>query len=119
LADGDDVVLVASGSEVGLALDARAALAEQGIAARVVSVPCREVFMAQDEAYRLAVLPSNVPQVVVEAGVTSGWLGLGARNRSTVGINRFGESAPGDTVYAHLGMTVDHVVDAARALVGR
>ncbi len=119
LADGDDVALIASGSEVGLALDARAALAEQGISARVVSVPCREVFVAQDEEYRSSVLRTGVPQVVVEAGVTSGWLGLGASNRSAVGINRFGESAPGDTVYAHLGMTIDHVVDSVKALVGR
>lgn len=119
LADGDDVAIIASGSEVGLALEARAALKDQGVSARVVSVPCRELFAAQSAEYRAQVLPVGMQQVVIEAGVTSGWLGLGSDQRAAVGINRFGESAPGDTVYADLGMTVNHVVDAVKTLIGR
>ena len=121
LADSDelDVVLIATGSEVSLALEARAALAEHGVGARVVSLPCWERFMAADQAYRAAVLPAGVPRVSVEAGTTFGWQAIVGLDGATVGIDRFGASAPGKVVAAKLGIHVDQVVDAARRLVAK
>ena len=107
-------VIVATGSEVSLALNAQTKLSEQGIGSRVVSIPCRELYMAQDAKYQQAVVPNDLPIICVEAGVSQGWVGFGNGRTFAVGINRFGESAPGDAVYAHLGMTVDHVVDAVK-----
>jgi transketolase len=110
-----DVVLVASGSEVALALEARKVLVGHDIDARVVSMPCVELFAEQPGAYRNEVIPPGVPVVSVEAGVAQGWrtyLGAGA---ISVSIDRFGASAPGDTVMRELGMTVEAVVAAAEA----
>ena len=91
-------VVIATGSEVPLALQARDALAEEGIAVRVVSMPCTHVFDRQDAAYRASVLPRGVPRVAVEAGVTDFWrkyVGAADDPRgAVVGIDRFGESAP-------------------------
>jgi transketolase len=103
------VALVASGSEVALALEAAAELARQGVTARVVSVPWRERAVASG---RLAELTAGLPAVAVEAGVTGGWRGAlpGAK---VIGIDRFGASAPGATVAAELGLTVPAVVEAA------
>lgn len=112
-----DVVLVATGSEVSLALASRDALQESGISARVVSMPCREAFLAQDKEVRQSVLPTGVPRVSIEAGVTSGWREIVGDTGACMGIDRFGESAPGDEVYAHLGMTVDHVVETVRSVL--
>jgi transketolase len=111
-----DVVLIATGSEVGLALAAQARLAELGHAARVVSMPCWELFFAQDEAYRDGVLPPTVPaRVAIEAGVSFGWGDVVGVHGRVVGLDRYGASAPGDVVMEKLGFTVDHVVAAATA----
>lgn len=118
-AEGDEpeVILAASGSEVSLALSVRKALAEEGIQARVVSVPCLEVFREQDVDYILDVAPMEVPVVTMEAGVTSGWEDLAGDLGLTLGINRFGMSGPGGKVYAELGFTVEAIVEDIKFLV--
>jgi len=117
VADGTDVVLGATGSEVSLALAAREALAADGVSARVVSIPCAEIWAGQSAEYRDSVAPCALPKVSLEAGVTTGWQDLLGAGTLTVGIDRFGESAPGEQVYAHVGMTVEHVVRAAKRAI--
>ncbi len=111
------LVLIATGSEVHLALSARAALAGKGIGARVVSMPCWEWFDAQDAAYRASVLPSGVPRLVIEAASPLGWERYSGEDGAIVGLSRFGASGPGPAVYAHLGFSVDHVVEVAQKLL--
>jgi len=103
------VVVMASGSEVMLAADVAKALEAQGIGADVVSVPCWELFDAQDVAYRADLLPADALKVSIEAGVTTGWqkyVGDGI----AVGIDSFGASAPADVLYDHFGLTVDKIL---------
>jgi transketolase len=107
------VIIIATGSEVQLAVDAQVELAAKGIAARVVSMPSTSVFDRQDKAYRDRVLPPALPCVAVEAGVTDVWRKYVGRNGEVVGIDRFGESAPAADVYRYLGVTVERVVAAA------
>ena len=112
------VVLVASGSEVEIALASAAALEEAGIGADVVSMPCWELFDAQDAAYRADVLPADVLKVSIEAGVTLGWqkyVGDGL----TIGIDRFGASAPADQLYDYFGLTADKIVPQIKARLGQ
>jgi transketolase len=111
------VVLLATGSEVEIAMAAASLLADDGIAAQVVSLPCVELFDAQDAAYRAHVLPPGVPRVSVEAGVTWFWRALVGDAGATIGIDSFGESAPAEQLYAHFGITSAHVAERARALV--
>jgi transketolase len=108
------VVLIGTGSEVSVALAAAERLDADGVAARVVSMPSWELFEAQDEAYRDGVLPPGLPSVSVEAGVTLGWERWADR---TIGIDRFGASAPGAEVLERLGITADNVAGAARELL--
>lgn len=116
LAPGDDCILIATGSEVSLALAARDLLAGEGVSARVVSMPSWELFLAQPDAYRDEVLPpSTAARVSVEAASTFGWARWTGTWGRTVGIDRFGESAPGGTVMEQLGMTPEVVAAAARA----
>jgi transketolase len=120
LADTDgtpDVVLIATGSEVSLAVEAAQALSGEGIVARVVSAPCVERFLAQDADYREAVLPRAVPCVAAEAALRFGWDALIGRDGAFVGMTGFGASAPADALYAHFGITAEAVADAARGLV--
>ena len=118
LADPDgepDVVLIGTGSEVAVALDAAATLTAAGHSVRVVSMPCTELFAEQPDGYRASVLPAGIPTVSVEAGVTFGW----ARWADTsIGIDRFGTSAPGEQAMAGLGITPAAVVAAAESLLG-
>ena len=118
LADPDgepDVVLIGTGSEVAVALDAAATLTAAGHSVRVVSMPCTELFAEQADGYRASVLPAGIPTVSVEAGVTFGW----ARWADTsIGIDRFGTSAPGDQAMTGLGITPAAVVAAAESLLG-
>jgi transketolase len=115
-----DVLLLATGSEVQVAVEAHARLAEQGIAAQVVSMPSWELFEKQPEAYRERVLPASVKaRVAIEAGVPMGWAKwVGAHGR-VIGLERFGASAPYQTIYEHLGLTTDHVVEQARDMLDR
>ena len=115
--DGDpDVVLVATGSEVHVCVDAAGLLAESGVQARVVSLPSWDRFEDQDATYRTEVLPPGVPTLAVEAGVSLGW---DRYADDSVSIDHFGASAPGDIVLAKFGYTADNVADRARTLIGR
>ncbi|HYS62571.1 MAG TPA: transketolase [Paraburkholderia sp.] len=111
------VVLIATGSEVALALDAVAPLAEAGIAVRVVSMPSTNVFDRQPRAWRDAVLPPGVPRVAVEAGVSAFWRQYVGLEGGVVGIDSFGESAPAAALFAHFNLTAQAVVDEARRVV--
>jgi len=108
------VVLIATGSEVALALASQKALAEEGIAARVVSMPCTSVFDRQDQSYREAVLPRGVPRVAIEAGVTDYWRKYVGLEGAVVGIDRFGESAPAGDLFKFFGFTAANVVDVVK-----
>lgn len=113
------VILMASGSEVHIALDAQASLAQEGLAARVVSMPSWELFDAQPKAYRDSVLPPAVQaRVSIEAGVTIGWERYVGPRGKMIGLNRFGASAPYHEVYRHLGLTAEAVVEAAKEVLG-
>jgi transketolase len=115
-----DVILIATGSEVPVALEARALLVEKDIAARVVSMPSWEIFDRQDEEYKNSVLPPDVEtRVSVEAGVTMGWGRYVGSGGASVGIDRFGASAPGETVLEKLGITPEHVANATLGLLGQ
>jgi transketolase len=115
-ADGGtpDVVLVATGSEVQLAVEARSVLADKGVNARVVSMPCREWFDAQDQAYRDSVIPPTVKaRVSVEAGVAQGWREVVGDHGRTVSLEHFGASADYATIFRQFGITAEAVVLAA------
>ncbi|MBX3159949.1 MAG: transketolase [Deltaproteobacteria bacterium] len=117
LADGADVLLIATGSEVSLALAARELLAKDGIAARVVSMPSWELFRAQPADYRDAVLPPGQrKRISVEAGATFGWREHIGDAGIAIGLDRFGASAPGEVLLEKFGITAQHVADAARSL---
>ena len=110
-----DVLLIATGSEVHLAMGAADLLEGEGIAARVVSMPCVYVFMQQDAGYRESVLPETVrARVVAEAGVPRGWPGIAGRTGRVLGIARFGESAPGAQLFEHFGFTPEAMAALAR-----
>jgi transketolase len=113
------VVIIATGSEVQLAIKAQAQLAEQGIAARVVSMPCTSAFDRQDASYRDSVLPPGIPRVSVEAGITGFWRQYVGLEGETVGIDRFGESAPAAALYDYFGLTADNVTTASLRAVSR
>jgi len=105
-----DITLIATGSEVPLALAAREKLETQGIRARVVSLPCWNLFDAQPVEYKEAVLPPDVPMLAIEAGVSLGWRPYVGAGIAVIGVDRFGASAPGETVMREYGFSVDHVV---------
>ncbi len=119
-AEKPDLILLASGSEVALALEARALLAEKEVAARVVSMPSWELFEVQPEAYREAVLPSEIGlRVAVEAGVPQGWHRYVGPQGAVVGMTRFGASAPGKTLFEKFGFTAANVAVKALEVLGR
>ncbi len=112
-----DVIVIATGSEVGLAVQAKASLDAEGIRTRVVSMPSTDVFDRQDAAYRESVLPSAVrKRVSVEAGVTGFWRQYVGLDGATIGIDTFGASAPAEVLFPHFGITAEHVVKAAKGL---
>ena len=113
-AEAPDAVVVATGTEVAVAVAAAEALEADGVSVRVVSLPSWELFEAQDGAYRDAVLPPGVPTVSVEAGVTAGWSRYA---QASVGIDRFGASAPGGVVLDQLGINPAHVAETVRSLL--
>ena len=115
-----DVILIGTGSEVGLCVQAREKLKDFGVKARVVSMPCWSLFEAQDDSYRESVLPRAIKKrVTVEAASPIGWHQWAGDEGTVIGVTRFGASAPGQDVFAHLGFTADHVVAAALRLVGK
>ncbi|MEM7136653.1 MAG: transketolase [Myxococcota bacterium] len=114
---GPDVILVGTGSEVSIALEAAEALEREGVGVRVVSMPCWELFEAQGVEYQREVLPSDVPAVVVEAGIRQGWDRWVGSAAAFVTVDKFGASAPYKTLYEKYGITVEHVVAEAQRLL--
>jgi transketolase len=110
-----DVVLLATGSEVGVAMDAAKALAADGKRARVVSVPCMEVFAAQPEAYRASVLPAKGRRVSIEAGRTDLWRAWVGADGLCIGVDRFGASAPAPVLAEEFGLSPAKVIARVRA----
>ena len=115
-AGAPDAVLIATGSEVALATAAQKQLAERGVRVRVVSMPCTSLFARQPAEYRHDVLPPGIKRIAVEAGVTDFWYRYVGLEGAVIGIDSFGESAPGNTVFAHFGFTADRVADAVLSL---
>jgi len=107
-------VIIATGSEVALAIAAQKALLDDGITVRVVSMPSTNVFDRQDAAYKASVLPAVVPRVAVEAGVTDGWRKYVGLEGDVIGIDSFGESAPAGELFKHFGITTEHVVQSVK-----
>jgi transketolase len=114
-----EVVLMSSGSEVGLILDAQKKLEADGIRARAVSMPSHELFAKQDESYRNTVLPKGVRRIAMEAAHPMSWYRWVGDDGVILGLERFGASAPAATIYTHLGITVDRMVETAKKLVGK
>jgi transketolase len=113
-----DLILVATGSELALAVGASEALEADGIRTRVVSLPCWELFDAQDEAYRESVLPSSIRRrVSIEAGVSLGWERWAGSDGAVVAIDHFGVSAPASTILEHFGFTVPRLTEVGRRVV--
>ncbi len=110
-------VIIATGSEVHLALEAQAKLAEEGICVSVVSMPSWDMFEMQSEEYKKSVLPEGLPKVAVEAGVTLGWSRYTGSEDNVIGINKFGASAPGGTVMKEYGFTVENVAAKVKSLL--
>jgi transketolase len=121
LSDMDDAqaIIVATGSETSLAMQAQARLAAEGLATRVVSMPCTNVFDRQSDAYQNQVLPLSLPTVAVEAAHPDFWRKYVGRTGMVIGIGNFGESAPAKDLYQHFGITVERVAQAVRALTHR
>jgi transketolase len=111
-----DVVLIATGSEVGLALEAARELKNRKV--RVVSMPCRELFITQSSAYKEKLLPASVKRVVIEAGVTNGWHVIINGKGTVIGIDRFGESAPALKAAEHLGLSAQKIAEKIKQLIG-
>ncbi|MFC3874201.1 transketolase [Neisseria musculi] len=110
-------VVIATGSEVGLALEAQTLLAGQGVLVNVVSMPSTNVFERQDEAYRSSVLPLGLPRIAVEAGATGGWYRYVGLDGAVVGLDRFGESAPAEQLFQQFGFTAENVADTVKAVL--
>jgi transketolase len=110
-------VVIATGSEIELAVKAAASLAGEGIAVRVVSIPSTDVFDRQDAAYKASVLPKGLPRVAVEAGVTDFWYKYVGLEGAVVGIDTFGESAPAGVLFKHFGLTAENVAAAVKRVL--
>ncbi|MGZ5569723.1 MAG: transketolase [Usitatibacter sp.] len=109
--------IIATGTEVSIALAAQKTLADAGIPVRVVSMPCTSLFDRQDESWRGSVLPKGLPRVAIEAGVTDCWRKYVGLEGAVVGVDRFGESAPAGAVYTFLGIDAEHLVQAVKSVV--
>lgn len=116
--DNPQAILIATGSEVGLAVEAHGKLAAEGIKCRVVSMPSTNVFDRQSKSYREAVLPADITaRVVIEAGVSGGWYKYAGSNSAMVCLDTFGESGPADQVFEHFGFNVANVVDQVKKII--
>jgi len=116
-AGAPQALILATGSEVQLAIGAQARLAEEGVRVRVVSMPSTSVFDRQDAAYRETVLPRGMPRLAVEAGVSDYWRKYVGLEGAVIGIDRYGESAPGPELFKYFGFTVDNVVAAVKSVI--
>jgi len=113
----DQVILIASGSEVHLAMEAQKQLLDKGISARVVSMPCWELFEQQGDKYIRSVLGKDLPKIAIEAGIRQGWDRWIGRNGKFIGMSSFGASAPGSDLFTHFGITTDAIVEAAKEIL--
>ena len=112
------LILIATGTEVGITLDAAKQLDAQGVGVRMVSMPCAEEFMRQEKAFRESIFPSNIrARLAVEAGVSDYWRKFVGLDGDVVGVDRFGASAPGSVLMEHFGFTVENIIQRARALL--
>ena len=111
------MVLIATGSEIGLAMEAKKVLDAQGTPTRVVSMPCTNVFDRQEQSYKASVLPKGVARVAIEAGVTDFWRKYVGLEGGVIGIDTFGESAPAPDLFKHFGFTVENVVNTVKAVL--
>lgn len=112
-----ELILIATGSEIGIVREAADTLEREGRSVRVVSMPCADVFDEQDAEYQQHVLPTEVPRLIVEAGSTDSWWKYVRGNGDVIGMNSFGASAPAAKLFEHFGFTVEAVVEAARRLL--
>jgi transketolase len=110
-------VLIATGSEVGIALDAQERLRLEGLAVRVVSMPSTDVFDKQSAEWKRSVLPDGLPRVAVEAGCTSGWYKYVGLDGAVIGIDRYGESAPAGALFKFFGLTAEKVAETVKRLL--
>lgn len=115
--DKPQAIIIATGSEVGLAMLAQKTLAETGIHVSVVSMPCTSLFDRQDSAYKASVLPKGVGRVAVEAGITDFWRKYVGLEGAVIGMDTFGESAPANDLFKHFGFTVENVIKAVKSVI--
>ena len=116
--DAPQVIIIATGTEVGIALEAAQQLAQEDIAVRLVSMPCSEVFDLQSDQYKASILPDGVrARLAVEAGVTDFWRKYVGLDGAVIGLDEFGLSAPGDVLMEHYGFTADNIIKRAKALL--
>jgi transketolase len=116
-AEGARAVLISTGSEIGVALEAQKMLAESGLPVRVVSIPCTRLFDLQSAEYRASVLGKDLPRVAIEAGVSDGWYKYVGLDGAVIGLDRFGESGPGGKLFKQFGFTAERVSEVVRKLV--
>jgi transketolase len=115
-----DIILIATGSEVHIALEAAERLTENEVNARVISMPSIELFEKQSPEYKEKILPSGkIPRLIIEAGHTMGWDRYLGKKGSIIGMTRFGASAPGGTLMKKFGFTADNIVQKAMELIGK
>jgi transketolase len=112
-------VIIATGSEVPLAVEAQKQLAAAGVAVRVVSLPSTTVFDRQPESYKSTLLPAKLPRIAVEAGVTDFWWKYVRADGAVLGVDRYGESAPAGAVFKHFGLTADNLAAVVRQVIGK
>lgn len=115
----DDIVLMATGSEVHKAMEAQKELYKHDISARVVSIPCMELFLEQGEKYVRSVLGKDLPKIAMEAGIRQGWDRFLGRSDSFIGMNSFGASAPGAVLFEHFGITTEALIAKAKEILGK
>ena len=111
------MIIIATGSEVDLAINSKEALKELGITARVVSMPCTQAFDRQDTKYKDSVLTPGIKRVSIEAGITDYWKKYVGLDGASVGIDTYGESAPGGDLFKHFGFTVENVISTVKSIV--
>jgi transketolase len=117
--DSPDLLIVATGAELWVSLDAAQALTKEGLSVRVVSMPSWKIFEEQSEAYQASIFPDHLPKMSVEAGATLGWWKYVGRHGDVIGVDRFGASAPGPKVLAEFGFTSENIAKRGKALVER
>jgi transketolase len=116
-AENAKALIIATGSEVAIAIEAQKQLAAEGVGVRVVSMPCTDIFDKQDAVWREAVLPKGMPRVAIEAGVTAFWHKYVGLDGIVLGIDTYGESAPAGTLFKHFGLTADKLVQAVKQVL--